>query len=554
MDKGKGRMEEEVVSVAPGAYGVASTSGPSSSKTSIADTSSTGGMAGLVPLPGAMSPATLISYPPSSSSSGFGIPRFRKQVFTTASFGDEDHSDAATIATTTTRNEQWEDDDEESVGGLEAVKRWTLRVGAAVPPATEASWKNEFLASASTSTVIVERPTRSPSPPGILDPEVFSTLVATLDHADQDMITEFVEGYTGSNLADAVYERIRVVQESRLRSNSVPGQGWEWEEMSSGVEFDRGSLQAELDSLVENPRVPFDDQESDGRVFSEEADQWRNETAEGDVESVSIASDWIILDEDQGPKPSLLKTLPKSILISILIYSGNPNLLKICKRLSKAPIPDQGEDLAKLVVAFIQPQAASKSGSPDDSMDPAFLLPRCAHASFLNRNTMSLPCLARLLGPKFIPTHDTLGAVLEIAARGKRWNTVLGALKLARHGVERSKGRVSLQVSDLDSQHRRRHFFPNSDDSVVDNRSDMLFISMVSNVVANHGGQLGCEFFKDLTEEGVAFSTEVIEHCQEKFELQEAVVTYLKELFGSTVSTEDSIDFISSRLSKLGLE
>ncbi|KAI8851628.1 hypothetical protein BC829DRAFT_111167 [Chytridium lagenaria] len=140
--------------------------------------------------------------------------------------------------------------------------------------------------------------------------------------------------------------------------------------------------------------------------------------------------------------------------------------------------------------------------------DPAILLPRCARSACLNRSPLTLPYLARLLGPSFTPTADTLGAVLEIAARGRRWNTVRGALSLARIIQQRyfhplhihndtltrdTSPRVALLSADLDIQHRRRHFVPNGEDSFGSTR--MLHISMVANVVANYGGQLDVGFF-----------------------------------------------------------
>ncbi|KAJ3094761.1 hypothetical protein HDU97_007621 [Phlyctochytrium planicorne] len=396
--------------------------------------------------------------------------------------------------------------------------------------------------------VVVERPTRSPSPPAVIDPGVLTSLVptpllGTRGDGDEDGL-EFGP-YRASTLSDAVYERIQTSAGvvvvgggqgggkdgggggggGRLNAVSA-GQEWDWEdrqeqqqqqqqrqedqEMGSvGArgqrlldmgDDDEGDVRGVDDDDIRHVygavKVPGEpgigiasaaepseggrrDEDGSVKVFSDEADVWKHETDNDD--EVSITSDWIVLEEEQETSKTLsLKSLPKKSLVSILIYSGNPNLLKTCRRLSRLPLPELGHDLAQLVVAFIQPSrpAAPSKASTSDAptlvslssssshngdlpavpepppfepsqhhhhhhgssgippsvlVDPAVLLPRCARAACLNRSPLTLPCLARLLGPTFIPTHDTLGAVMEIAARGRRWNTVRGSLALARH-------------------------------------------------------------------------------------------------------------------------
>ncbi|KAJ3213754.1 hypothetical protein HDU67_002505 [Dinochytrium kinnereticum] len=485
---------------------------------------------------------------------------------------DDDRSDAATIGTSVAGTDGWQDDveeedeEDEEVVGFEAVKRWTLRVNSAKPdPVIEdASSSHSNRLPQPPLVAMIERPTRSPSPPAAIDPEVLASLVSTLRHpGDAEMVMDFVGAYRGPNVVDAVYERIKAVQETRERSffddgrvGGRAGSEWEWEEMERGG---RG----------EDVEVGEGIGGSEGKGFSEVGEGWKVERDE------SVNSDWIVLEEEEEDERAIpsLRSLPKRALISILIYSGNPNLLKTCRRLSRLPLPELGHHLAQLVIAFtynphppppstktstsnaptlVPPPPSSSStvssagldGPTPTMMDPAVLLPRCARAGCLNRSALTLPCLVRMLGTSFIPTVDTIGAVVEIAARGRRWNTVRGALTVAR-GLEGSRrvgllverGGRGIGIGDLDGQHRRRHFLPEGEEG-----DGGLCVSLVANLVANHGAWLDREFFRDLVEEeGMEFSEEVIEHCAKMYNLSEEVLEYLRGRFGGSDDLMNSI-------------
>ncbi|KAJ3103074.1 hypothetical protein HDU96_009410 [Phlyctochytrium bullatum] len=690
---------------------------------------------------------------------------------------DDDRSDAATVGTSVAGNDPWEDDveDEGEVAGFEAVKRWTLRVNSAKPdpvvedpgvnpspvPATSsaaviaamvakgaASGSSQLtqpsptfqvrhlrapvastsavagavldegagvLSTSTMADIVIERPTRSPSPPAAIDPEVLARLVK----AEQpEYLGMTLDQLSGTGASDTVLEHLRGPQEvqpdvsasheasfptsddqmlvkdiedgeepqdplddedededdghdptgaasargaagSSAAAAPAPGStssdwGWEEENDINGLPTTRnepGPSNTRGRSRRESLRVGFEDSSSysegggfegvasaaeppaSDKVFSEDAeDAFKRDEEDEDV----LPVDWIIPEEEpEGASAGvpLLRNLPKRALIQILIYSGNPNLLKTCRRLCRLPLPELGHDLAQLVVAFTRmtlarapPSKASTSDAPtlvlgasteassstsssaesavssalaSDSShsandpspryerlppapaavpiqlarapmggvlvptpDPAVLLPRCARAACLDRSPFTLPCLARLLGPAFNPTADTLGAVMEIAARGKRWNTVRGALALARRAQDMSRWararnqmggsrlfepsppkKMALLASDLDAQHRRRHFVPQLDTArtpgglryVLDADPEGgvargLHISLVANVVANHGAQLDVAFFRDLIEEeGIEFHEDVLDHCAKNFNLSKEVVEYLRE-------------------------
>ncbi|KAJ3191244.1 hypothetical protein HK101_007936 [Irineochytrium annulatum] len=546
---------------------------------------------------------------------------------------DDDRSDAATIGTSVAGNDPWDDfmdgEEEEELGGpsgFEAVKRWTLRVnsaggGGATVGSAGASATAVASSSSSAGRVLlplpedeinVERPTRSPSPPAAIDPDVLASLVSTLEDGEAEMVMEFVSAFDGAIGADAVYERIRDVQGMREGGGGggVTGGGgvavghneWQWEDVESrgtgrasedvgsgisgiisesvevgvgpgpagiiSLESSVGANEDAATALAGSGRrlaAPKPTRGNHLRVMSDENDTWRQDTEVG--EDSAEGSEWIVLDEGEEPhaasatSPSTaggfpgpirqptLRSLPKRALVSILLHSGNVNLLKTCRRLSRVPIPEVGSHLARMVVSLCPASILN---------DEAVLLPRCARAACLNRSAMTLPSLAVLLGSSFTPTADTLGAVVEIAARGRRWNTVKGALSLAKT-VAGGLGvggfvRMAMLKGDLDAQRMRRHFVPRDEDTEGSAETKGvvggLHLSLAANLIANHGEWLDVEFFKDLVEEeGVDFPEEVISHAAASYGLTPQVVDYLR----GRLDELDMTASINARFAKMGL-
>ncbi|KAJ3203700.1 Cilia- and flagella-associated protein 45 [Entophlyctis luteolus] len=138
-----------------------------------------------------------------------------------------------------------------------------------------------------------------------------------------------------------------------------------------------------------------------------------------------------------------------------------------------------------------------------------------------NASHLTIPSLARLVATEFAPTSiddvvtvETLGAVIDIASKERRWNTVRGALTLAKTTFPPKSDRVVIAVHDLAQQHLRRPFALADKD---------VYGSLAANVVANHGKALNVAFYRDLIEDGdVLFEAEASSSAfMSKEELQE---------------------------------
>ncbi|KAJ3329141.1 hypothetical protein HDU76_008538 [Blyttiomyces sp. JEL0837] len=442
-----------------------------------------------------------------------------------------------------------------------------------------------------------------------IDPDVLASLMATLDEQDSQAVENFLASYTGANVEFALYGYLAKIQDLRAGGEGMV------------LDDDMGGDKQKWDTLPIPPKEdPVLGLGGEGKssglemaVLSDdaEADLWNQATEAGR----SVASDFIMVEDAADGEPGL-QTLPKRPLYRILMYSRNPNLLLTCRRLSRVPIPELGPQLAELVLALtmsspwpaVTTHQTTVAGSSSAAVVPAptvldpweDLLPRCARAPCVNRSPSTLPCLIRLMEERAKnascvlspPSISTLSAVMDIAARGRRWNTVRGALSIARmvsvplaagSGVSsrfdgvvpgsssdvvpavntlalisgtsgsnvaggrsmvdaagaESEAVTVLKIGDLVEQHLRRHFVPEGD-----GRSDLgeisrrgAHVSMAANLVANHGAALDVAFFQDLVEEeGVLFPVEVVEHCAQNYNISPEVIEYLMNYAEKTQS------------------
>ncbi|KAJ1552821.1 hypothetical protein HK405_009902 [Cladochytrium tenue] len=258
-----------------------------------------------------------------------------------------------------------------------------------------------------------------------------------------------------------------------------------------------------------------------------------------------------------------LRDLPRQALHRILTSSANLDLLRVCRRLARAAPPDAPIDIAALALAVLwrppstTTTATTVEGAEDtnDGWDAAAavqdLFLRCARANLVNRSPDALPWLAALLAlpaseaagppvpPPPPPSLETLSAVVDVAARGRRWNSVRGALAVAAgvrvrvHGAAAAGTQVSaplppppdpidVRVADLVNEHMRRHMV------VLDGDRRRAHAALAANVVANHGAALDGAFFRDLVEvQGLRFAPDVVQHCAEAYSLRPDAIEYL---------------------------
>ncbi|KAJ3408316.1 hypothetical protein HDU80_006177 [Chytriomyces hyalinus] len=365
----------------------------------------------------------------------------------------------------------------------------------------------------------------------------------------------------------------------------------------------------------------FTNSTEDG-LFSDEADVW--DQTEGGQSTAE--SDWIVLDDQLAsggiqPSSTTLEHLPKSALTKILIYSHNSNLLKASRRLARLPIPTLGQELAEVILSLIPnaslrhghssagSNASSSRNLSDESVKPSALgaevslhptyapslneiLTRAARCPYANRSHLTLPCLARLSGSGTTAatpllrrdsnasdavtnginrvTVETLGAVIDIAAKERRWNSVRGAIMLAKMRFAGVGENVIVSVEDIEEQSMRRPgvVFASLSGPLANNAPGVgsasaaagsaapsmevngsismgqgatseglvplagsrVYAGLVANIVANHGKGLNVAFFKDLVEDGgVVFGVDVIRHCSEHCGISAAVAEYLLE-------------------------
>ncbi|KAJ3238777.1 hypothetical protein HDU81_007166 [Chytriomyces hyalinus] len=352
----------------------------------------------------------------------------------------------------------------------------------------------------------------------------------------------------------------------------------------------------------------FTNSTEDG-LFSDEADVW--DQTEGGQSAAE--SDWIVLDDQAAsggiqPSSTTLEHLPKNALTKILIYSHNSNFLKTSRRLARLPIPTLGQELAEVILSLIPnarhghsstgSNASSGRNLSDESVKPSGaevsvhptyapslneILTRAARCPYANRSHLTLPCLARLSssGSTTVTsllrrdsnaseaatngidrvTVETLGAVIDIAAKERRWNSVRGAIMLAKMRFAGVGENVIVSVQDVEEQSMRRpgvvfaslsgplanNAAGSSGASVEVNGSistgqgvasegnaplagSRVYAGLVANIVANHGKGLNVAFFKEFVEDGgVVFGVDVIRHCSEHYGISAAVAEYLLE-------------------------
>ncbi|KAI9355903.1 hypothetical protein DFJ73DRAFT_823908 [Zopfochytrium polystomum] len=523
---------------------------------------------------------------------------------------DDDRSDAATIGTTVP---EWDEKDEEAAAeepvGFDAIKRWTLRVNndahhdgtnLTLPPQSTRAplpLRSNSRSGVSFSPSLSVHPSAShtathslstasgPSPSNLMssshekiDPEVLASLVATMDEQEAQAVYNFVETYDGPDISAALYAHLAKIEDNAHQEMII-----------ADDDGDRAADSNWEMLLPSSPKVGTDGMPdiAGAGALSDEADVWNMMTdTAGSASSDLVAEDSTDAIPTDVTGESSLKNLPKRALFRILLISGNVELLRVCRRLSRVPLPDSGPELAQLAFCLaaqasssISPLSSSLPSSPTSVHRSSFHHPpegvarifrpssstvqelflRCARAPPLNRSPDALPCLFDLVTQAVAqsseatqndvrPSVATLSAVMDLAARGRRWNTVRGAIALARRFSARPgsmdvdtagafedspAATVDITVPDLVEQHMRRHFVPEGEEATDASGGRGLHVSMAASMIANHGASLDVSFFQDLIEkQHLRFSLEVVNHCAQNYGIRPAVI----ELLSSSAS------------------
>ncbi|KAJ3031537.1 UNVERIFIED_CONTAM: hypothetical protein HDU68_003073 [Siphonaria sp. JEL0065] len=488
-------------------------------------------------------------------------------------------------------NEKDENLVEDNVMGFDAVKRWALRVNNSTTLTDHAANSDlpvddldELVLVAHSPIMRSQRmPIHNPNnnnnnsqnqnhSSSKIDPQILNDFLATLDDTDAEAVCNFIASYRGPNVVSAMYVHLAKIQDLRASEQAVeemPVKPLDWETLPIDLNSLPPVVATEDDAVLVPAAIALGDRHhvvggggsviggaveglgtiaygstTEDGIFSDENDVWA-ETEGGH----STESDWIILEDNNitSTIPSL-QTLPKRALTKILIYSQNPRLLKTSRNLARLPLPTLGSDLAQVILAllptsltpFTQPlssSAASSSAASDFSVSATSsphiteILTRAAHSPYANRSPLTFPCLLKLAQSVYPNEHvsvETLSAVLDIACKERRWNSVRGVLSLSRtitaSGTVGTGFGVVIGVDDLVQQHMRRPFVPTIGSGVGGN----AYRSLAANVVANHGKGLNVAFFKDLVEDGgVVFEVDTIRHCSEQYGISTSVVDYL---------------------------
>ncbi|KAJ3078126.1 hypothetical protein HDU99_000769 [Rhizoclosmatium hyalinum] len=344
-----------------------------------------------------------------------------------------------------------------------------------------------------------------------IDPALLNEFLSTLDEVDAEAVCNFIASYRGPDVVSAMYAHLAKIQDLRASEQileEMPEKPLDWEALPLDINDVNRPLGSEKQVTIGGGRQ-FGSTTEDG-LFSDENDVW--DQTEGGRSAAE--SDWIMLDDIslKGLTPTL-QHLPKKALTKILIYSQNSNLLKTSRRLARLPLPTLGSDLAQVILALIPsslaaqtvPSSASSVASSDAASSSAGIatganlneiLTRAAHSPYANRSPLTFPCLARLATSRFPRQQisiETLGAIIDIASKERRWNSVRGVLVLSKTLFPAPGGfGVVLGVDDFVQQFMRRPFVVGGN----------VFGCLVANVVANHGKSLDVLFFRDLVEEG----------------------------------------------------
>ncbi|KAJ3356806.1 hypothetical protein HDU83_009618 [Entophlyctis luteolus] len=332
---------------------------------------------------------------------------------------------------------------------------------------------------------------------------IIAEFIGSLGDADAEAMTNFVTSYRGNDVVAAMHAHLAKIQDLRAAEEmdqEMPVKPSDWVALSTEA------LNLEEDTMKPEPIVG---DKTTNAYGSTTEDGYDGEPLAG-TDGHSTESDWIILEDFSAKGPSI-QNLPKRALTRILIYSANSNLLKTCRCLARLPLPTLGHELAQVILALSpSPSSTSSTTSADQlSFSVALneVLARAARCSYANRSHLTIPSLARLVATEFAPTSiddvvtvETLGAVIDIASKERRWNTVRGALTLAKTTFPPKSDRVVIAVHDLAQQHLRRPFALADKD---------VYGSLAANVVANHGKALNVAFYRDLIEDGdVLFEAE----------------------------------------------
>ncbi|KAJ3071629.1 hypothetical protein HDU98_005024 [Podochytrium sp. JEL0797] len=473
---------------------------------------------------------------------------------------------------------------EEALVGYDAVKRWALRVNNSRGTTDPAAHADHLVDAELDELVLVAhspmriphtiQPTQQPNSPAHqlrqntnnssstnnsnnaaanadhfrrvsskIDANILNEFLSTLDETDSEAVCNFIASYRGPDVITAMHVHLAKIQDLRAseQQNSAEMMPVEppvdWESLPLNLHDTSAAIDDASRLTVGGGGATGGGYGSTENGLMSDVNEVWDQTEGGK----STESDWMLLDDIslKANTPPTLHHLPKRALTKILIYSQNPNLLKTSRRLSRVPLPTLGSDLAQVILALATrsptssmthttPSSTSSVTSTTSSVaQPPQLnineiLTRAARSPYANRSPLTFPCLAHLLGltPSTHMTLETLTAVIDIASKERRWNSVRGALLLAKQWFDPLVSTVNVSVDDLVQQYMRRPF-------VV---GGSVYTCLVANVVANHGKFLGVEFFGEVVESGgVRFGEDVIRYCSENYGVSTAVVEYLLE-------------------------